>query len=91
MSQLASHRPVVPAIRRETEQDVVLERVRDVLRDLRFGTVTIVVQDGIVIQIGRTEKHRFAASGLIGQKGPPPRIPKRPVAKRVLPVRMRFM
>jgi hypothetical protein len=59
MSQLASHRPVVPANRRETEQDTVLERVRDALRDLRFGTVTIVVQDGVVVQIDRTEKHRL--------------------------------
>lgn len=64
MSQLASHRAVesrtnVPDNRRETEQDAVLERVRDVLRDLRFGTVTIVVQDGVVVQIDRTEKHRL--------------------------------
>jgi hypothetical protein len=59
MSQLASHRPVVPANRRETEQDTVLDRVRDALRDLRFGTVTIVVQDGVVVQIDRTEKHRL--------------------------------
>ena len=36
-----------------------LERVRDALRDLRYGTVTVIVQDGIVIQVDRTERLRL--------------------------------
>ena len=35
-----------------------LERIRAALRGLRFGTVTAIVQDGVVIQVDRTEKVR---------------------------------
>ena len=44
------------------EQDetvVALERIRAALRGLRFGTVTAIVQDGVVIQVDRTEKVRL--------------------------------
>jgi hypothetical protein len=36
-----------------------LERIRDALRGLRFGTVTVIVQDGFVVQVERTEKLRL--------------------------------
>jgi hypothetical protein len=36
-----------------------LDRIRGALRGLRYGTVTAVVQDGIVIQVERTEKIRL--------------------------------
>ena len=39
--------------------DEALNQVRDSLRGLRFGTVNIIVQDGVVIQIDRTEKRRL--------------------------------
>jgi len=32
--------------------------IQDALRGLRFGSVNIVVQDGVVVQIDRTEKRR---------------------------------
>lgn len=38
---------------------LALDRVRDALAELRFGTVTIVVQDGVVVQVERTEKVRL--------------------------------
>jgi hypothetical protein len=38
-----------------------LAQVRDSLRGLRFGSVNIIVQDGVVIQIDRTEKRRLRA------------------------------
>lgn len=37
-----------------------LRHVREALHELRFGTVTLIVQDGVVIQIDRTEKRRLA-------------------------------
>jgi len=40
-------------------QDSALEHIRDALRGLRFGLVSIVVQDGVVIQIERTERKRL--------------------------------
>ena len=38
-----------------------LESVRDALSGLRFGTVTVFVQDGVVVQVERTEKFRVRA------------------------------
>jgi hypothetical protein len=43
--------------------DAVLEQIRDALRDLKFGTVTVIVQDGVVVQLERTEKHRLRRPG----------------------------
>jgi hypothetical protein len=40
-----------------------LREIEEALRGLRFGTVTIVVQDGVVIQLERTEKRRFQRTG----------------------------
>jgi hypothetical protein len=42
-----------------TQQDRSLGHVQRALRNLRFGTVTIIVQDGVVVQIDRTEKTRL--------------------------------
>jgi hypothetical protein len=36
-----------------------LSEVKNALNDLQFGTITIVVQDGIPIQLDTTEKKRF--------------------------------
>lgn len=43
-------------------QSSVLERIGDALRGLRYGAVTVIVQDGVVVQVDRTEKLRFARS-----------------------------
>ena len=42
--------------------DDALNQIRDSLRGLRFGSVNIIVQDGVVIQIDRTEKRRLRNS-----------------------------
>ncbi len=39
--------------------DAALLEIRKSLAGLQFGTVSIAVQDGVVIQIDRTEKRRF--------------------------------
>jgi len=36
-----------------------LQKVEEALRGLAFGTVTLVVQDGVVVQVERTERRRF--------------------------------
>ena len=41
---------------------VVLEYVRAALRELKFGHVTLVVQDGRVVQVDRFEKIRVRES-----------------------------
>ena len=35
------------------------DEVRASLRNLKYGSVTIIVQDGVIIQIDRTEKRRL--------------------------------
>jgi hypothetical protein len=43
-----------------------LERlVRDALQSIRFGTVSLVVQDGRVIQVDKSEKFRINRAGHI--------------------------
>ena len=47
-----------------------LERVvRDALQAIRFGTVTLVVQDGRVIQVDKNEKIRINRAGHIDGSG----------------------
>ena len=40
-----------------------IEQIRDALRGLRYGSLTIQVQDGVVVQIDRTEKRRLQRPG----------------------------
>lgn len=47
-----------------------LERlVREALTSIRFGTVTLVVQDGRVIQVDKSEKIRLNRAGHIDGSG----------------------
>jgi hypothetical protein len=39
--------------------DAALRRIGDALHGLRYGSVTVIVQDGVVVQIERTEKTRL--------------------------------
>jgi hypothetical protein len=39
--------------------DPALEYVRQALAGLQFGLVAIIVQDGVIIQVERTERKRF--------------------------------
>jgi hypothetical protein len=39
--------------------DAVIAQIVKTLQGLRYGIVSIVVQDGVVVQIERTEKHRL--------------------------------
>jgi len=57
-----SHQPDAPSQERGTGAEEALNQIRDSLRGLRFGTVNIIVQDGVVIQIDRTEKRRLRAN-----------------------------
>lgn len=41
-------------------EDLVLSQVRESLRNLQFGHVQIIVQDGVVVQIDRLERRRIA-------------------------------
>jgi hypothetical protein len=43
----------------DSASDASLDAIRDALRGLRYGTVSIVVQDGVIVQIERTEKRRL--------------------------------
>jgi len=40
------------------DREQELAHIRDALRGLRFGAVNIIVQDGVIVQIDRTEKRR---------------------------------
>lgn len=39
--------------------DAALEHVRQALNGLQFGEVSVIVQDGVVVQVERIERKRF--------------------------------
>ena len=41
---------------RDAERDLEIAQIRESLRGLRFGSVNIIVQDGVIVQIDRVEK-----------------------------------
>ena len=43
----------------EPPRDEAWEQIREALRGLQFGTISITVQDGVIVQIDRTEKRRI--------------------------------
>jgi hypothetical protein len=51
--------------RMPTEEE--LREIAASLRGLRFGSVSIVVQDGVIIQIDRTEKKRLRTRRELGE------------------------
>lgn len=51
------------AEQREQDLNRAVEQIKTSLRNLRFGSVTISVQDGVIVQIERTERTRLARPG----------------------------
>ncbi|MGH7788347.1 MAG: DUF2292 domain-containing protein [Candidatus Binatia bacterium] len=47
------------AIQGSDDESQAISKVRDALAGLRYGEVTVVVQDGVVVQVERTEKVRL--------------------------------
>jgi hypothetical protein len=46
----------------EPVRDGALGRIASALRGLEFGTVTAIVQNGVIVQVERTEKVRLQRS-----------------------------
>ena len=44
---------------READLEQAMEQIRQALTGLRYGQVTAIVQDGLVIQIERTDRKRL--------------------------------
>ena len=53
------HIPVHVESAGEHIAEYTFDEVRASLRNLKYGSVTIIVQDGVIIQIDRTEKRRL--------------------------------
>jgi hypothetical protein len=49
----------VSAIQEADNSAWALRQIEEALRGLRFGQVTVTVQDGVVVQVERTERRRF--------------------------------
>jgi len=60
--QLAKTNKDISAVSSSLEQELQssLEQIGGALRGLKFGNVNVVVQDGVVVQIDRTEKVRLS-------------------------------
>nr|WP_084820295.1 YezD family protein [Mesobacillus campisalis] len=42
-----------------SEQEAVLLKVQELLNKVKFGSITLIIQDGVVIQIEQNEKIRL--------------------------------
>jgi hypothetical protein len=62
VSDRISQQPDTSAVEQHATTDDAINQIRDSLRGLRFGSVNIIVQDGVIIQIDRTEKRRIRNS-----------------------------
>ena len=62
-NEIPQTEPVPPAVAEEARRDAAVQSVLDALRGLQYGPVSIIVQDGVVIQIERTERIRLRRSG----------------------------
>lgn len=51
--------PAAENARRADRSDTTLRRIGEALQGLRYGSVLAIVQDGVVVQIERTEKTRL--------------------------------
>ena len=49
------------------EDNFNLKKIADMIKDIRYGSLTIIVQDGKIIQIDKTEKVRIK-NGLENQR-----------------------
>jgi hypothetical protein len=67
VSESISHPAHSPGPNRLTAVDEALSQIRESLRGLSFGSVNIIVQDGVIIQIDRTEKRRLRGRSNLGR------------------------
>jgi hypothetical protein len=51
--------PARPDAAPQPATEATLRRIGDALTGLRYGSVLAIVQDGVVVQIERTEKTRY--------------------------------
>lgn len=59
----SSIQPASVPIVAEEHRESAIPHIREALAGLKFGVVSIIVQDGVVVQIERTEKRRLRKSG----------------------------
>ena len=59
MSERSAADLPLPAARDPRQFEPAIEHVRQALVGLQFGEVSIIVQDGVVVQVERIERKRF--------------------------------
>jgi hypothetical protein len=59
VTEHVSNQSKMSAPEHDAAPDETLSQIRESLHGLKFGSVNIIVQDGVVIQIDRTEKRRL--------------------------------
>lgn len=62
MSDTGSNATQAAATNIDDLREAELKEIRKALQGLQYGTVNIIVQDGVVVQIDRTEKRRLRCS-----------------------------
>jgi hypothetical protein len=57
--------PPIASVPASREQNLrwALQQIEESLRDLRYGVLSLTVQDGVIVQVERTERHRYRRNG----------------------------
>jgi hypothetical protein len=50
---------ILKATAKNRDDDAVMDEIRKAICSMRFGTVQVIIQDGRIVQIDRTEKIRL--------------------------------
>ena len=58
-TSVMAHRDEVPL------DHEAIEAIRRALRGLRYGQIVVIVQDGVVVQVDRTERRRLRVNGRV--------------------------
>ena len=59
MSQQSSTEAPLSLARDPRQIELAIEHIRQALAGLQFGQVSVIVQDGVVVQVERIERKRF--------------------------------
>ena len=44
---------------RQEQKQFPFDEIQRLLKDMRFGSITLIIQDGRIVQIDKIEKHRI--------------------------------
>lgn len=54
-----SDKNAIRVLKSNNNREIYMEKITELLRNIKYGSITLIVQDGVVIQIETNEKIRL--------------------------------